>query len=75
MQIKVQEGRERLALAAASLDALSPLGVLQRGYAVAHDANGKLLRDAASVNQGDAVSVRLAKGKLNTRVETIEATE
>jgi exodeoxyribonuclease VII large subunit len=48
---------------------------LQRGYAVAHDANGKLLRDAASVNQGDAVSVRLAKGKLNTRVETIEATE
>jgi exodeoxyribonuclease VII large subunit len=75
MQIKVQEGRERLALAAASLDALSPLGVLQRGYALAQDAAGKPLRDAASVNQGDAVSVRLAKGRLNTRVETIEATE
>ena len=75
MQIKVQEGRERLALAAASLDALSPLGVLQRGYAIAQDASGKLLRDAASVSEGDAVSVRLAKGRLNTRVETIEATE
>ena len=75
VQIKVQDGRERLALAAASLDALSPLGVLQRGYAVAHDADGKLLRDAASVNPGDAVSVRLAKGKLNTRVETIEVAE
>ena len=72
MQIKVQEGRERLALAAASLDALSPLGVLQRGYAIAQDASGKPLRDAASVSQGDAVSVRLAKGRLNTRVETIE---
>jgi exodeoxyribonuclease VII large subunit len=72
MQIKVQEGRERLALAAASLDALSPLGVLQRGYAIAQDAAGKPLRDAASVSQGDAVSVRLAKGRLNTRVETIE---
>ena len=75
MQIKVQEGRERLALAAASLDALSPLGVLQRGYAIAQDAAGKPLRDAASVNQGDAVSVRLAKGRLETRVERIEATE
>ena len=72
MEAKLQEGRERLGLAAASLDALSPLGVLQRGYAIAQDASGKLLRDTASVAEGDAVSVRLAKGKLNTRVETIE---
>ena len=69
---KLQDGRERLALAAASLDALSPLGVLQRGYAIAQDAAGRLVRDAASVNVGDAVSVRLAKGKLNTRVVTTE---
>jgi exodeoxyribonuclease VII large subunit len=65
---KLQDGRERLGLAAASLDALSPLGVLQRGYAIAQDASGKLVRDAASVNVGDEISVRLAKGKLNTRV-------
>lgn len=69
---KLQDGRERLALAAASLDALSPLGVLQRGYAIAQDASGKLLRDAAVVRGGDEVSVRLAKGKLNTRVLTTE---
>jgi exodeoxyribonuclease VII large subunit len=75
MEFKLQEGRERLALAAASLDALSPLGVLQRGYAIAQDASGRLLRDAATVAEGDAVSVRLAKGKLKTRVETIEATD
>jgi len=72
MDEKIQDGRERLALAAASLDALSPLGVLQRGYAIAQDASGKLVRDAASVNVGDEVSVRLAKGKLNTRVVTTE---
>ena len=72
MEAKLQEGRERLGLAAASLDALSPLGVLQRGYAIAQDASGKLVRDAASVAQGDAVSVRLAKGKLNTRVESTD---
>jgi exodeoxyribonuclease VII large subunit len=46
METKLQEGRERLGLAAASLDALSPLGVLQRGYAIAQDASGKLVRDA-----------------------------
>lgn len=72
---KLQDGRERLALAAASLDALSPLGVLQRGYAIAQDASGKLVRDAASVSPGDALSVRLAKGKLGTRIERIEATD
>src|SRR5215216_2718206 len=75
MEFKIQEGRERLALAAASLDALSPLGVLQRGYAIAQDASGRLLRDAATVAEGDAVNVRLAKGKLKTRIETTEATD
>jgi len=75
IDLKLQDGRERLALAAASLDALSPLAVLQRGYAIAQDAAGKPLRDAASVKEGDAVSVRLAKGKLGTRIERIEATD
>jgi exodeoxyribonuclease VII large subunit len=69
---KIQQGRGRLGLAAASLDALSPLGVLQRGYAIAQDASGKLVRDAASVNAGDEVSVRLAKGRLNTCVVTTD---
>jgi exodeoxyribonuclease VII large subunit len=72
METTLQEARERFGLAAASLDALSPLAVLQRGYAIAQDASGKPIRDAASVNVGDEVSVRLSKGKLNTRVETIE---
>jgi exodeoxyribonuclease VII large subunit len=72
METSLQEARERLGLAAASLDALSPLAVLQRGYAIAQDASGKPLRDAASVNAGDGVRVRLAKGNLNTRVETVE---
>jgi len=70
MDARLQEGRERLGVAAASLDALSPLGVLERGYAIAQDASGKLLRDAAAVAPGDGISVRLAKGKLNARVES-----
>jgi len=72
MDSQLQQGRERLGLAAASLDALSPLGVLQRGYAIAQDESGKLVRDAAAVNPGDAVTVRLARGRLNTRVVTTD---
>lgn len=72
MAARLREARERLGLAAASLDALSPLAVLQRGYAIAEDASGKLLRDAATVSEGDEVGVRLAKGKFDARVLRVE---
>jgi exodeoxyribonuclease VII large subunit len=72
MAASLQEAKERLGRAAVSLDALSPLAVLQRGYAIAQDASGKPVREAASVVSGDEITVRLAKGRLNTRVETVE---
>ncbi|MCU1267398.1 MAG: exodeoxyribonuclease large subunit [Acidobacteria bacterium] len=66
---RLDEKKKRLGLAAASLDALSPLAVLQRGYAIAQDANGRLVRDAQAVAPGDMLRVRLARGNLNCRVE------
>ena len=71
---QVQQARERLGLAAASLDALSPLAVLQRGYAIAEDGSGKLLRDAAELQVGDDVGVRLAKGKFRAKVSEVSDT-
>ena len=62
----------RFGLAANSLDALSPLAVLQRGYAIAQDEAGKLVRDARSLSVGDPVNVRLAKGRIAARVERTE---
>ena len=69
MDSHLEEARTRFGLAATSLDALSPLAVLQRGYAIAQDSAGKLLRDARSLSTGDPFSVRLAKGSVDARVE------
>ncbi|MGH9927929.1 MAG: exodeoxyribonuclease VII large subunit, partial [Pyrinomonadaceae bacterium] len=57
---RVENAKGRLGLAAASLDALSPLAVLQRGFAIAQSEDGKLLRDARMVSVGDSIKVRLA---------------
>jgi exodeoxyribonuclease VII large subunit len=72
IQKQLTEAEKQLALAAASLDALSPLAVLQRGYAIAQSEDGTLLRDVKLISVGDAVRVKLAKGSLGARVEGIE---
>lgn len=69
---QMETARTRLGLAAAALDALSPLSVLERGYAIAHDTNGRVVRDAAAISVGDELRLRLWKGSLNCRVETHE---
>jgi len=69
---QLDDKRGRLAVAAASLDALSPLAVLTRGYALAQNEAGRALHDARDVEIGDAVSLRLARGVLRCRVEDTE---
>jgi exodeoxyribonuclease VII large subunit len=58
----------RLATLSAHLEHLAPDAVLGRGYAIARDAHGSVLRSATSVPQGAAVSIQLANGHLDTRV-------
>jgi exodeoxyribonuclease VII large subunit len=62
-------------VAAASLGALSPLGVLGRGYALVRDGRGAVVRSAREVNEGEVLSVRLSEGALRCRVEEIEGGE
>lgn len=60
---------------AGKLDALSPLKVLVRGYAVARDEQGHVITDAAMVPPGQALHVRVAQGELHCRVESVSAAE
>lgn len=61
---------------ASKLDALSPLKVLGRGYAIAVKENGEIVRNAEQVSAGEKVRLRLSRGGLRCRVEEIEgATE
>jgi exodeoxyribonuclease VII large subunit len=54
---------------AASLDALSPLKVLSRGYSIVMDGEGHVIKDAAALDPGDRIGVTLEKGRLQCIVE------
>ncbi|MDR2421048.1 MAG: exodeoxyribonuclease VII large subunit [Oscillospiraceae bacterium] len=58
----------RFSKAAASLDALSPLKVLGRGYAIARDARGAVVRSAADVRPGDILALRLREDEISCAV-------
>lgn len=51
-----------------ALESLSPVAILERGYALVFDAEGKLLKSAAGVKLGDEVSARLAHGQIKATV-------
>lgn len=68
MQTKMGDAREDLQLAASTLDALSPLSVLGRGFALAQIENGEILRDGAQIETGENFNLKLARGNLKCRV-------
>ena len=63
--------RARLDPLAAKLDQLSPRRILERGYAIVFDAAGNVMRNAAQVSAGQAVTAQLAEGRLMARVEKV----
>ena len=65
---RLAAGRRRYVEYAAKLDALSPLKVLGRGYAIAAK-DGKVIKSAADVKKGDRISIRLKEDSINCTVE------
>ncbi|HEX2765912.1 MAG TPA: exodeoxyribonuclease VII large subunit [Candidatus Limnocylindria bacterium] len=70
---RLERRRMQLASVADAMRALSPAATLDRGYAVARTADGRILRDPADVAAGDALQVTVARGTVDTRVERTRA--
>jgi exodeoxyribonuclease VII large subunit len=51
-----------------ALESLSPLAILERGFALVFDSQGKLLKDVRKINVGDEISARLAHGEIHAAV-------
>ena len=69
LNMKISKSRERYAHLAASLDAMSPLKVLGRGYAIAHRADGSVIKAKSNVKSGDRIKIQLQKDEINCVVE------
>jgi len=70
---RIREGRRRLELAVASLEAASPRAILERGFSVVvNQRTGRILRDAATVELGDPLLIQPERGRLVARTEKTE---
>lgn len=65
--------RHKFVALASALDAMSPLKVLSRGYAIASDAEGKLVKSVGDVAGGDVLSLSVSDGTIKCTVEESEA--
>lgn len=63
------EKQQCLGVLASKLDGLSPLGTLSRGYAVAKDSSGAVVKSTNQVKSGDSMTVRVSDGEINTIVK------
>ncbi|MCS2608471.1 exodeoxyribonuclease VII large subunit [Halomonas dongshanensis] len=69
MHHTLERQRTRLSAAARELNAISPLAVLGRGYAIAQDDKGQVIRRADETTPGQKLSLRLGEGRLSVEVK------
>lgn len=69
MDRTVMRSRERFARLVASLDAMSPLKVISRGYSIVSSPEGKIIKKTDDVRSGEKLSVRVEDGNINCTVD------
>lgn len=65
----VLQRRGRIETLQGQITALSPVAILDRGYALVFDSKGRLLKDPAQVFPGEQIRARVAKGEIVAKVE------
>lgn len=68
---KVKESQEQIENLGGQLHALSPLGVLNRGFSLTLDENGKIVKNAHSLKEGQILKTIFQEGEIHSRVEDI----
>ncbi|HRN61147.1 MAG TPA: exodeoxyribonuclease VII large subunit [Luteimonas sp.] len=71
---RLQRDALRLRGLARSLEAISPLATIARGYSILQRDDGRIVRGTRDVATGDPLSARLSDGRLQLRVEAVEST-
>ncbi len=72
IQAQIYQKTQQLATLSRTLDVVSPIGTLNRGYAiVTKSQNDQILREATDVAKGEKIMIRLAKGRLSARIDEI----
>jgi exodeoxyribonuclease VII large subunit len=69
MQMRLRRSRERLLPLLSTLQAVSPLATLARGYAIVSNAEGAILRDATDASPGMRIEAQLANGRIRATVD------
>jgi exodeoxyribonuclease VII large subunit len=67
---RIHEERARWHSLHARLHSLSPLAVLERGYALVLDAQGALVRSVGQLKAGDKLTTRVSDGAFTSRLES-----
>jgi exodeoxyribonuclease VII large subunit len=75
MQRSLQTARERLERSMRTLNAVSPLATLDRGYAIVTDDGSHVVTDASSLVPGSWIEARLARGSVRANVTDVFAVE
>ena len=73
VQRRIERAGARLTTLDRALSSLSPVAILERGYAIVSDGENQIIRDAAATAPGRTLNVRLHRGRLGVKVETKDA--
>jgi exodeoxyribonuclease VII large subunit len=71
----LKQKRDNLEHAAQTLNVVSPLATLGRGYAIVRDSNQNILRDTSDINPGDTISARVARGEMTAKVTSVKSVD
>jgi len=71
-ELRLKLSSDKLSHLAQLLHNVSPLAVLQRGYAIAMDTEGKAIKDSSNLSTDQKVNIKLARGNFSAKIENIK---